>query len=708
MADGRAPKGKVPRVGQVKNKTPAEVQITAEQLLREAKERQLETVPIPPKQKISDPLELADFQLRKRKDFEDGIRRNRNNMATWMKYAAWEENQKDMQRARSIYERALDVDHRNIPLWLKYAEMEMRNRQVNHARNIWDRAVTIMPRANQFWYKYTYMEEMLNNIAGCRQVFERWMEWQPHEQAWLSYINMEMRYKETDRARSIYERFVLTHPEIKNWIRYARFEEQNGFINGSRTVFERAVEFYGEQFLHEELYVSFSRFEERQKEFERARTIYKYAMEHLSKDKAAELLKSYSIFEKKHGSRLGIEDVVLNKRKLQYQEELKSDPMNYDAWFDYLKILEEEVNVDTIRDEYEKAISNVPPLQEKRYWRRYIYIWIKYAIFEELVAESPERTRLIYQACINQIPHKKFTFAKIWLLAAQFEVRQKALSSARKLLGVAIGKCPKDKLFRGYIELEIQLREFERCRMLYGKFLEFDPANCSTWIKYADLEGILGDVDRARAIYSVAINQPRLDMPETLWKSYINFEKEQKEFDRARQLYEQLLQRTSHVKVWISFAEFELEVSARLKDTGAGISKSRNVYRRALRALQISNSEKEERVILLDAWKEFESNYGDEESSQEVVKEMPKKVKKRRKIEAEDGTEAGWEEYFDYIFPSDEVAQPNLKLLALAKQWKTQKQGIPVDEEASSETSITSPDTDEVDNLQPTSTDNDV
>lgn len=92
------------------------------------------------------------------------------------------------------------------------------------------------------------------------------MEWQPHEQAWLSYINMEMRYKEAERARSIYERFVLTHPEVKNWIRYARFEEQNGFINGARSVFERAVEFYGEQFLQEELYVSFSRFEERQKE----------------------------------------------------------------------------------------------------------------------------------------------------------------------------------------------------------------------------------------------------------------------------------------------------------------------------------------------------------------------------------------------------------------------------------------------------------
>jgi len=28
-------------------------------------------------------------------------------------------------------------------------------------------------------------------------------------------------------------------------------------------------------------------------------------------------------------------------------------------------------------------------------------------------------------------------------------------------------KCPKDKLFRGYIELELQLQEFDRCRKLY-------------------------------------------------------------------------------------------------------------------------------------------------------------------------------------------------------------------------------------------------
>lgn len=34
-------------------------------------------------------------------------------------------------------------------------------------------------------------------------------------------------------------------------------------------------------------------------------------------------------------------------------------------------------------------------------------------------------------------------------------------------------------------------------------------------------------------------------------------------------------------------------------------------------------------------------------------------------------SDAGWEEYYDYIFPDDQGEQPNLKLLAMAKQWKT-------------------------------------
>lgn len=60
------------------------VQITAEQILRESKELQ-EVDFKPPKQKISSPAELAEYRLRKRKEFEDTVRRVRWNQGVWVK-----------------------------------------------------------------------------------------------------------------------------------------------------------------------------------------------------------------------------------------------------------------------------------------------------------------------------------------------------------------------------------------------------------------------------------------------------------------------------------------------------------------------------------------------------------------------------------------------------------------------------------------------
>ena len=162
-------------------------------------------------------------------------------------------------------------------------------------------------------------------------------------------------------------------------------------------------------------------------------------------------------------------------------------------------------NVDVIRETYERAIANVPPSKEKHFWRRYIYLWINYAVYEELEAGDMERARQVYRAALDLLPHKRFTFAKLWLLYAQFEIRQKDAATARRALGSALGKCPKAKLFRGYIDMEIQLREFTRCRTLYEKFLEFNPENVQTWMKFAELETLLGDVERARALYELAI-----------------------------------------------------------------------------------------------------------------------------------------------------------------------------------------------------------
>jgi hypothetical protein len=90
---------------------------------------------------------------------------------------------------------------------------------------------------------------------------------------------------------------------------------------------------------------------------------------------------------------------VLGKRRIQYEEELSHDGRNYDVWFDYARLEEgafrqlreegataeeEEQAVARVREVYERAVAQVPPGNEKRHWRRYIFLWLDYALFEEI------------------------------------------------------------------------------------------------------------------------------------------------------------------------------------------------------------------------------------------------------------------------------------------------------------------------------------
>lgn len=185
--------------------------------------------------------------------------------------------------------------------------------------------------------------------------------------------------------------------------------------------------------------------------------IFKHAIESLPEDRRPLLTALYTQFERQHGDKAGIESVTLARRRKQYEEKVTETPNDYDLWFDYTRLEESSGELEQIRDVYERAIANVPPTLEKRHWRRYIYLWLYYALFEETQAQDIERARQVYKQCLKIVPHKHFTFAKVWLLYARFEIRRDSIATARKILGTALGKCPKDKLYKAYIELEIEV-----------------------------------------------------------------------------------------------------------------------------------------------------------------------------------------------------------------------------------------------------------
>jgi len=152
-------------------------------------------------------------------------------------------------------------------------------------------------------------------------------------------------------------------------------------------------------------------------------------------------------------------------------------------------------------------------------------------------------------------------------------------------------------------------------------------------------------------------------MPELIWKFYIDFEIQNGQFEQARALYKRLLQRTKHVKVWISFAKFETSIGRP--------NIAREIFKegfQTLKAIELT----EERVMLWESWRDFEQEHGNNNSVESVLSNLPKRVKKRRKITTTEGQDAGFEEYYDYIFPDTKNLRSGLKLMEAAQKWKEQ------------------------------------
>ena len=682
----------------VRNRAAAPMQISAEQILREAVDRQ-DTAGqqlAEPIVKIHDAEEYQDHLRDRRAAFEKNIRYRREDIGNWVQYSRFEEEQAhDLERARSIFERALEVSN-SATLWLRYAELELRNEHINHARNVLDRAVQLWPRVDFLWYKYVYVEEMVQDVAKCRAVFTRWMKWQPDDNAWLSFARFETRQGNTAAAEAVLRDYVNTYPSARAFARFAKWAEQEAKdVTLARTIYEAAfAELEPEEVLQQaRLFRQFAAFEERQGEYERARVVYQHAIQLLQlppsekdeddltdteRQQRHDLYQAYLTLEKKHGNVDGIEHTVLVQQRQQYKERLAKDPYDYDGWFEWAKLEELSGTAESTTDVYEQAVAQVPPTNTKNDWKRYIYLWIYYAVYAELQCGDGERAAQIYETCLTKllIPrHKDFTFAKIWILAAQVFVRRKNLPKARQWLGQAIGYCQnKQRIFVEYIRLELALGEMDRCRKLYDKYVQSMPQACTAWTQYAALEESIGEIDRCRALLELAVAQTTLDQPEVVWKAYIDFELRQGESTKARGLYQRLLEKTQHVKVYISLAQFEATA-------GDGMEAARQVLEKAEDSLKQQQQQQdgkspEERVLLLDAWRGLEQEHGTPDSVSAVEAKMPRRIKRKRLQYNEQGQEVGWEEYFDYQFPDadDEGgAAANFKILEMAAKWKAER-----------------------------------
>lgn len=665
------------RKAKEKNKSAAELQITSEQLLQEAYQFREEPLN-KTKVKIADLEELHESQRRKRTDFEDALRRNRLDFGQWMRYAVYEIEQRDFKRARSVFERALEVNNYHVPLWIRYIDSELKNRNINHARNLFDRVTKLLPRVDKFWFRYVQTEETLGNIVGARIIFKRWMKWEPDYPCWDAFISFETRYDEFDNVREIFSSYVKVYPFYETWSKWVKFEIEHGKDPELvRSVYSNGID----QLRDEKLIVSFAHWEGSQKEFERARAIFKYGLNLYPHSKV--LQEGLTQFEKQFGDKDGIEFAIMEKRKLKYEQELSEDWLDFDNWWDYLNLLR-NFSIEAQRDAFEKCCSLEPEFKEKRFWKTFALIHIRFANFEEL-NNNVSRVSEIYKSFLNKTSSLGFTFSKIWINYAKFEIRQNNLPMARKILGNSIGKFPKKRTFKFYIELEIKLKEFDRVRKIYEKFIESFPYETEPWLEYAELEEDLNDIERGRGIYKIALEL--LSYNSKVFEKYIQFEINQRNYDGGRSAYLDLIEFNKlNTESWIKSAIFELNVptkeqlveyETKLDESGLdeddfeyefeiteeAKEKAREIFEKSLDFFK-SQGLKDERITVLESLKEFELRYGDEESLKKVEQRLPTVVKKTKVLD--DGTV---EEFIDYVFPDDKKFS---KFLENAKKWASQ------------------------------------
>jgi len=278
-------------------------------------------------------------------------------------------------------------------------------------------------------------------------------------------------------------------------------------------------------------------------------------------------------------------------------------------WSEYLHAVEKGTNTQSIRQAYENAISARLQCLKAHCWQEYFYIWIQYALFEELSANNKQRACKIYYRLLHLLPQKDMSLFKAWLLAIQYELRRLKLPHARRLFSLSVAQLPSERAFLSMIDLELRLGSTCLCRTLYQRLIAWCPQTTSYWIRYAAFESSLGEEDRSRGIYELGISQKELDLASNLWKAYIRFERDHGNTTNVRTLYERLLKIKNDSNIWISYAQFEIMESIKLLrshvqhhncKTFKGFSRSLAVYERA----QVYNSANASSAFL-NSWDQY-------------------------------------------------------------------------------------------------------
>ena len=497
-------------------------QITAEQLIANAKELESVVGTAKPATRVllTSPEEVAMYRQRLRAEYEGQLKQGYKILSKWLEYAEWEESQKDLVRAASIYERAKGPHAERTEYWRAYAEFQVRSGRLEDARAVFSRGVTVLPQSDELWLKYLLLEQAAMEDERVRDLFQRWLAaGRPGSYAWELAIQFEASRGDVERGRQLLARYVVEHNTSKAWVFYAK-TEQHGFNDSERAteVLITALEALPDRYCDSSVYALLGRLLRDAGRLDEARRVYMDFTENAKYEQASRLFADYSRLERDLAASSGPDSsgnggdvVTLAQARLRYQKDVDRKASNFDAWLSLALV---EHNASDDRGARNKALGDGSQVPLQTAEAKDTLQLTKKASLALGAAQAllqggdVEASRQLLSDALQSFPHSIVAYPPLWIEAAELERQQGDIAKARKIFGAALGLCPHPSLFRAYRRLEQHEQTPEmnsRLRKIFDAQVAKFPFDVSLWVEYATFETSEEEHLRSDAILAAAL-----------------------------------------------------------------------------------------------------------------------------------------------------------------------------------------------------------
>lgn len=431
------------------------------------------------------------------------------------------------QRKRTEYENALRRNRFNYGQWMRYAQFEIDQKDLRRARSVFERALEVDYKNVSMWVRYIQVEIKNKNINHARNLLERATKLLPRvDKLWYMYITIEETIGNIVAVNEIFENWLQWKPVKDVWIHYIEYKERYGEYEDERLLFEKFVT----TFCESETWLRWTTFEKKHGDFTNVENVFKLGVNALfaKNNLTSQFLIAWIQFEHSH-------------KKFEKVREL------YKFGFKALNAKETH-NLQKFQTDFEKQYGVDNENVEK-------YVLLK--------------RKVVYEDQLAKVPTDYETWWTYFnlLIDSELEISNDKI---REKFENALGNIPQDLEHQHWVPYcylsyrfalweEYENNRIDNAKRIYEKLIKLIPHKKITiidvWYKYADFELRNFDVTAMRKVLGQAIG---LASNEDIILHYIMLEIKLKYFDRARKLFNKLIELyPKNWKNWLEYFGFE-------------------------------------------------------------------------------------------------------------------------------------------------------